>query len=938
MTYQIEDQPHQASAIAAVTDLFEGALTSPIGGIVGQAPGADGHAGFRLDKGVLTDHLKAVTVRQDGVEPQDHLVLLEHEDLLAGDIRAFPNFSVEMETGTGKTYVYINTALQLAQTYGLRKFVILVHSVAIRAQAIKMFEITREHFTAKFPSLQYSCGVLGEGPALDDFLEPSSTVKFLVASVQAIDKPETGLIYQQAEQPQLWGDSGSGMTSIAAVNPVVIVDEPQNFKTDLRKKALATLNPLVVLRYSATHAEKFNLVHRLGPKAAAEQGLVKRVSVKGISAGDSGTAYLRVDKLRTKNKRLFAEVMIDIDTANGPKRSPDVLQNADDLYVKSQELDQYRGWVVDRFERGPDRVIFENGVTVKAGEEVGVNRLAIWQDQIRHTIRTHLQRQAQIDATGREVKVLSLFFVDRVADYWPVDGQPSPVLPDLFDRLYREEWTRADRDPADCPDPSTLRVHYFPSTKTGIHKDSAGSSAKAQEEQARAYEEIIEHKEKLLTTDNPRAFIFSHSALKEGWDNPNVFQIGFLRQSGSEVERRQQIGRGLRLPLEWTKDSSNDLTRVHDPAICRLTLIVDETFAEFRDGLNAEYAAAGGGNGPEPEDADNTISIRRREDKFLSPEFKELWSRIRYKARYRISIDASALPKAVASSEHLDEIKFLSRRNNIVQEAELKYDEAGKVVTTDTEVSENAGMAITIVGQRLPDLVRLVEDQLLAAKFPLQLTRPTVAAIVGAIPAPLQARAIDDPERWARIVAVATRTVAIEQMVDHIGYEREPEEDWWNADVIFLEIEKQNPTQPHGGSAPMNGVVAAPVGGTNLFDHVIYDSKVEREFAAQLENNQDHVKLFTKLPRRFRVRTPVGEYSPDWAIVYVKDGTEQLHLVRETKGTLNLDDLDWDEAMRIRFARKHFDVAPAGKVDYYFTTAAAGLRINGEWKDASDVS
>lgn len=930
MKFRFEDQPHQAAAISAVTDLFDGALTPPPGGVVGQAPGASGHGGFRLDRETLADQLAEVTEREDGVDKQSSLTMLEVEDDLQGQSRDFPNFSVEMETGTGKTFVYIETALHMAQAHGLRKFVILVHSVAIRAGVVKTFEQTEDYFRAKFPSLHYRWGVLGEGPALDDFLEPSSTVQFLVASVQAIDKPDSGVVYQEAEQPQLWGEAGTGMASISGIRPVVIIDEPQNFKTDLRKKAIATLNPLVALRYSATHAEKFNLVHRLGPKAATELGLVKRVSVKGISAGDSGKPYLRIDKLRSKSKRLFAEVMLDVDSAGGPKRTPVVLQNSDDLYDVSKGLDQYRGMVVDRFERKPDRIIFENGTELRVGDETGVDRLSIWQDQVRHTIRAHIQRQSHIDAAGHDVKVLSLFFVERVADYWPVEGQPAPVLPDLFDKLYREEWVRAGNEPEQCPDPSTLRVHYFPSTKTGLFKDATGASKDAQEQQARAYEEIVANKELILTKENPRAFIFSHSALKEGWDNPNVFQVGFLRHSGSEVERRQQVGRGLRLPVDETG------RRVTDPSICRLTLVVDETFSEFRDGLNREYAASGSGTGPEPDDADNTVTIKRRKAKFLSPEFKELWGRIRYKARYRVTIDPSVLPAAVADSEQLEDIKFLAKRTNIVQSAELAYDDDGKVITTDTEVAESSGTSIAIVGQRLPDIVRLVEDQLLSSKFPLQLTRPTIGAIVSAVPDGLKARAIDDPERWARIVAQAIRTVTVEEMVKHIGYEPDAEDDWWDAEVVFLEAEEQNPPQPRGGVDPQNGVVAAPDGGLNLFDHVIYDSHIERDFATVLENSDDHVKLFTKLPRRFRVRTPVGEYSPDWAIVYDDNGTERLYLVRETKGTTKLNDLPWDQAMRIRFARKHFEKAPAGKVDYFFTTAEAGLRVAAEWKDEDD--
>lgn len=919
MKFRFEDQPHQAAAIAAVTDLFEGALRPPMDSLIGQAPGSAGHAGFRLDQDLLADNLAAITERE-AVTKQDTLVLLESHDL-QGQGRSFPNFSVEMETGTGKTYVYIATALRLAELYGLRKFVILVHSVAIRAGVIKTFEQTAEHFRTKFPSVPYRWGVLGEGPALDDFTEPSSTVQFLVASVQAIDKPDSNAVYQEAEQPQLWNESMSGIAGIAAARPVVIIDEPQNMATDLRRKAIATLNPLVALRYSATHREVFNLVHRLGPKAASEAGLVKRVSVKGIVAGGSDQPYLLVKKIRSVRKRLMADVVIDQNTRSGTKRVETVLQSGADLYEESEGLDAYKGMVVDRFERKPDRVVFEDGREVAVGQEIGVDRLAVWADQVRHTIRQHLARQDQIDATGRPVKVLSLFFVERVADYIGEQAE----LPAMFDRIFREEWVRAGKPEADCPDPATLRVHYFPSTKTGIYKDTKGNASDAEFE-ARAYEEIIANKELILTRDNPRAFIFSHSALKEGWDNPNVFQVGFLRHTRSEFERRQQIGRGLRLPV----DESG--RRVVDPATCRLTLVVDESFAEFRKGLNQEYVDAGGsgdgdGGGPDPDDADNEVIVRRRNDKFQSSEFGQLWQHIRFKARYRVTLDPAVLPEAVAASEKLEDALYLARRANVLQTADLEYDEQGKVITSDKVVVENKGQALSIVGHRLPDIVRLVEDQLAAGKFPLQLTRPTLVAILAALPLQVRRRVIDDPDRWARIVANAIRTTTIEEMVKHIGYEPMPESDWWDAEVVFVEAEPVNPPVAAPGTDPSYGVAPAPDGGTNLFDATIYDSHVERRFAELLENDHEHVKLFTKLPRRFRVRTPVGEYSPDWAILYDEDGTQRLYLVRETKDTLNLDDLDWDEAMRIRFAKRHFDAAPVGPVDYINTTDQAGLRI-----------
>lgn len=917
MQFRFDDQPHQSAAVSAVVDLFEGALLPPHNALSGQAPGAAGHTGYQLEREILADNLAAITERE-AVARQGSLELMSETDLQ--DVpRDFPNFSVEMETGTGKTYVYISTALRLAELHGLRKFVIVVHSVAIRAGVVKTFEQTEEHFRQKYPAVPYKWALLGESAALSDFTEPSDTVQFLVASIQSLDKPDTNTLYSSPEQPQLWSEGLSGVEQIAEARPVVLVDEPQNMATPLRRRTIATLNPLVALRYSATHKEPFNLVHRLGPNQAAESGLVKKVSVKAIVAGQDGRPYVRIDKLRSYRKRLIAEAVID---KAGSGRSRVVLQSGTDLFEESGGLEQYKGLIVESLEQKPKRVVFENGVTLKVGEETGIDKLAVWSDQIRHTIRQHLVRQAQIDSTGREVKVLSLFFVQRVADY----AGEEPPLPAMFDQLFHEEWARANKDNADIPDPAELRVAYFPSTKTGILKDTSGLANEAEWE-ARAYQEIIANKELILDRANPRSFIFSHSALKEGWDNPNVFQVCFLRHTRSDVERRQQIGRGLRLPVDQSG------RRVMDPALNRLTLVVDEAFDEFRDGLNAEYISAGGGKDkPEIENADHEVTVRRRPALFESPEFAELWKRIRYKARYRVAVDPDALCTVVSTSKHLADLDFIQRRANIVQAADLIYDDAGLVTTADSAVAESRGQRIVVTGQRLPNVVQLIEDQLQYCKFPLKLTRQTIAGIVrGIMEAPGRDYArhvLDDPDRWARIVANAIRIETVEQMVQGISYEPTDEDDWWDAEVVFLEVESKNPPQPLAGNPdPQRGVAPAPDHGVNLYDHVDYDSHVERNFAELLENGRDRVRLFTKLPRRFRVRTPVGEYSPDWAVVYDEDGTDRLYLVRETKDTRNPDDLSWDEARRIDFARRHFDAAPLGAVDYEFTTDKIGILV-----------
>lgn len=928
MKFRFDDQPHQAAAVAAVVDLFDGALLPPREITAGQAPGSDGHGDFRLDLDSLAANVAEVTEREQ-VPVQHSLTLLEETDLRDID-RSFPNFSVEMETGTGKTYVYIETALRLAELYGLRKFVILVHSVAIRAGVVKTFEQTQEHFASKFPALRYRWGVLGETSALSDYAGPSGDVQFLVASIQSLDKPDTNTLYSSKEQPQLWGDAMSGVAQIAQTRPVLLIDEPQNMATALRRKALATLNPLFALRFSATHVEQFNLVHRLGPKQAAEAGLVKRVSVKGIVAGEDGTPYVRIDKIRSVKKRLVAEGVIDRATASGSVRNRVVLQAGSDLVEDFGAPAIYDGLIVDEIARQPDRVIFENGLVLKVGDENGVDSLAVWKDQIRQTVRRHLERQDQIDGSGHDTKVLSLFFVERVADYV---GDEAP-LPEMFDEVFRAEWLRAGKSEVDLIDPAELRIAYFPSTKTGILKDANGNSKDDQEQQARAYEEIIANKELLLDRANPRSFIFSHSALKEGWDNPNVFQIGFLRHSKSDRERRQQIGRGLRLPVDQTG------TRVFDPAINRLTLVVDESFVEFRDGLNAEYAKeAPRGTSPEApdlEDSDTEVLVRRRPEAFASPAFEELWNRIKFRARYRVTMDSTSLSQLVAASPLLEQLRYIQKRANVVQSADLSYDEAGNVVTADAAVAESRGERIVVVGERLPDVIQLIEDQLQYGKFPLRLTRQTIAEILRGVSAAYVARVLDDPDRWSRIVAQAIRIVTIEQMVNGIAYEALPDTQDWDANAVLLPVETKTPRAATASDPdPQAGVAEAPAGGVNLYDHVDYDSHVERNFAAQLEGLAGDLKVFTKLPRRFRVRTPVGEYSPDWAIAFDQNGTEHLYLVRETKGTLNLMDLTWDEAMRIRFAAKHFAAAPNGAVDYTNATDHSGLQIGTSLEGAS---
>ena len=922
--FVFEEQAHQILAIDAVVDLFDSALLLPedaVGGALAAA-GAAGNSGYGFDFDQLLENTRVVQARE-GVPIDDDLGFLDIEDML-GNARAFANFSVEMETGTGKTYAYIRTCLQLAEEYGLRKFVIVVHSQAIRVGVLKTFDQTAEHFAEAFPGLSYGWAALGDGSGLDDFVDPSNTVRFLVAMVQAFDRPETNTMYRVPESLPLWGDSARRVEALAELRPVLVIDEPQNMATPNRRKALATLNPLIALRYSATHRERFNLVHRLDARTAQAKGLVKSIAVKGVAPGrDASQAYVALVGIKAARRTVRAVLRVNVPdpAGDGVVQREIEAQLGDDLENETG-LESYRGWIVVDIAREPDRVFFENGEVVDLFEETDTDRRSVWRDQLLQTVRVHFARQAELDRRGEKVKVLSLFFIEAVADY---DGDDA-VLPALFDEVYVEASVSPSYKGLALSPPEKARAGYFATTAKGAAVDTRGLSDQRDAE-ARAYDLIIANKEKILVRSEPTAFIFSHSALREGWDNPNVFQTCFLRHVRSPVERRQQIGRGLRLAVRETGE------RLKDPELNRLTIVVDESFIEFRDALNREYqegrtqAPRGqsdrGGDPPAVDDADREVHITLRPDQRASAEFEALWERIRYRARYRVDLDSDKLVAAVLASEEIKELRRVRTTANRISSATLRFDKEGQVATSVGETGEAFGAEIVRLGP-LPDPVRLVEDRLQSAAIPLNLTRRTIRKVLAG--APYKDRAVKQPEQWCAVIARAIQEVAIEQMVDGIVYEPLSESEWWSADVIFAdEFSAYDMPEPDPG-APWRGVVATRGDGPNLYSHVDHDSRVERRFSLKLDDT-DEVRLFTKLPRRFTIDTPVGRYSPDFAILVERDGAERLYLVRETKGTRNLKDLDWDEEMRIRFARAHFAAAPSPPVSFDHTTDVDGLRL-----------
>lgn len=484
------------------------------------------------------------------------------------------NFSVEMETGTGKTYVYLRTLFELNARYGWKKFLVVVPSVAIREGVLNAIELTKEHFQSLYGNapLDYWVYDSAQVSKLRQF-SASNQMQLMVMNIQAFDKSSTVI---QNTKDQMSGRKP--IEFIQHARPVVVVDEPQNLATELRTKAIESLNPLCTLRYSATHKDYFNLVYRLDPVKAYDLRLVKRIEVDSVvDGGDFNQPYIAVKSITATKTRIAAKLEIDVEGASDCKRKVVTVTQEGDLFELSGQRENYRGYEVDLIDAGNQYIQFKNGVSLSAGVTHGGPTDEVLKIQVQETIREHFEKELRISELPESLrmKVLSLFFVDRVAHYAEPDGK--------FRRWFVELYTQISRLPryaALNPLP-VEKVHngYFAEDKGKAKDSSEGRSTKADDE---AYALIMQKKEQLLSMGEPLRFIFSHSALREGWDNPNVFQICSLREISTERERRQTIGRGLRLPVRENGE------RCFDPLINRLTVVASESFKEFAKKLQDE--------------------------------------------------------------------------------------------------------------------------------------------------------------------------------------------------------------------------------------------------------------------------------------------------------------------------------------------------------------
>jgi type III restriction enzyme len=869
------NQPYQREAIDAVLGLFDG---QPLSG---------GAFEFAMAAGTLSGLTELGFGNQLALEERAllrnlHVVQETHSLPKSAQMEGM-NFSVEMETGTGKTYVYLRSIFEMHQRYGFAKFIIVVPSVAIREGVISSLRLMKEHFQALFGNVAFDSWVYDskQYSKLRQFAK-SNTLQILVMNIQAFDKKDVAVIHQ--EKDQLSGRRP--IEFVQAAHPIVIMDEPQNMETPTAKEAIASLNPLCTLRYSATHRNVYNLIYKLDPVKAYDMKLVKRIEVSSVlDDPDFNQPYIQVQSISATKTKVTAKLSIDINEKAGPQRkSISISAGGIDLFDKSNERSNYSGYIVDEINAADGFVSFTNGLVLTVGQTHGGRSDDVMRVQVRETVREHFDKELRIRkllpgiaGADARLKVLSLFFIDRVANYAAEDGKIRLWFVEAYKELaalpkYREL----------SPLP-VEKVHngYFAASK-GIPKDTRGDTAADDD----AYALIMQDKERLLSPDEPLRFIFSHSALREGWDNPNVFQICTLNETKSEIKKRQEIGRGLRLPVLESGE------RCFDTSINRLTIIANEHYDEFAKKLQTEIEDECGVkfegrivNKKESRTAKLKPGWRLNED------FKELWKRIKHKTRYAVEYQTPVLveraSKNLAGKEKISASKISIQKSGI----QISGDGLDTKLLTVREAEAKNYQDI-----RIPDLLGYLQAK-------TELTRKTLTEIL------IQSKRLNEvqhnPQQFLEQAQQAIEAELRGLMIDGIKYEKINGQEY---EMLLFEDREIF-------GSDLNKVLVE----NSIYEEVFVDSEVERAFAETMSTRTD-IKLFIKLPGWFMIDTPLGTYNPDWAIVKQED--EKVYLVRETKSTKDQLKLRGSEWAKIQCGKAHFDTL---QVDFAHVVSAADV-------------
>jgi len=783
------------------------------------------------------------------------------------------HFSVEMETGTGKTYVYLRTIYELNKIYGFKKFVIVVPSVAIREGVIKNLEITHEHFQNLYDNVPVNFQVYDSTrvSSLRGFAT-NNHIEILVINIDSFAKDENII-----NKPNDKLNGQKPVTFIQATRPIVIVDEPQNMETEKRIAAIKNLNALCTLRYSATHRNVYNLTYSLNPVKAYDLGLVKQIEVDSIIEENTyNDAFVAVESIKATKTKVIASLSIYRNEPGGVKKKTLSVKVGDDLYKLSNEREIYaNGYIIEEIDAANQCISLSNGSILYKGDSQGGLTDEVMKFQIRKTVEEHLKKESRLNKLG--IKVLSLFFIDKVANYRQYDA-PGNALKGKFAEWFEEIYTEYINKPAftELNKYPVEEIHngYFSQDSKGKVKDTSGET-KADDD---TYSLIMKDKEKLLGIDNSLRFIFSHSALREGWDNPNVFQICTLNETKSDIKKRQEIGRGLRLAVDQSGK------RTYDPNINRLTVIANESYDDFAKALQKEIEEDCGVQftGRIKNKKERT-AIKYRKGFEADPQFLEIWERIKAKTTYRVNYDTHELITLAAKAvKDLPEIKAPSIRSTKI--GITMTDEGVDTMYVGEKVESYGGYS-----WKIPDVLGYIQSK-------TELTRSTLLEILEK--SGRMSDILINPQLFLDLATQAIQRSLYDLMIDGIKYQKIGDAEYEMKLFEAQELEVYLNDFTFKLSDPSKTIYE---------EFIPLDSGVESRFAKDCESSEQ-VKFYFKLPNWFKIPTPIGNYNPDWALVF--EGDAKIYFVAETKDTgtptVDLSKLSKDEQLKIKCGKAHF--------------------------------
>ena len=922
------------------------------------------------------------------------------------------NFTVEMETGTGKTYVYTKMMLEMHKLYGWNKYIIMVPSVAIREGVHKSLKITAEHFQEIYgKKIRFSIYDTKNKSNLVNIKQfgNSGEIEVLIMNYQAFAAKgkESRKIYQKLDSLQ----SEKPIDIIKRARPILIIDEPQRFG-DTAEKMLHEFNPLFITRFSATHKkiktksknlqgktvtsekEQFNKVYRLDAVDAFNQKLVKKIKVKGIEVKENtGTnSFIFLDSiLVSKNKYPTAKIEFEVKQKTGIKKVTKSFSQGDDIFTASNDLEQYKGYIVSEINAKTNTVSFTNGIELSVGQVSGnISEEHVRRIQIRETVLSHIEKERVLFEKG--IKTLSLFFIDEVSKYREYNEQGEQLKAE-YEQIFEEEYKSAIAQKSlfepeynaylEKHEVSKVHSGYFSIDKKGKAIDSKEARGQGASDDISAYDLIMKNKERLLSLDEPVRFIFSHSALREGWDNPNIFQICTLKHSQSTISKRQEIGRGLRIAVNKhgnRMDTETLGSEFFD--VNTLTVVASESYDTFAKELQNEILASLSGrptrlevsvfkdlelvnkNGEtfsfdemtamrvimdftqkgyidndfkvtdtlvEAIDKDTFTTITELEnhkeefatiitkihevdtfkastngkgenvptelkvnENFAKKEFQALWNKIKVKTIYDVDFDTNELiSKSVSAIDSQLKVRKVTVHIATGEQRENISSETLKTGGSFNKTKQQSYKTASILGNTTYDLIKEIGKN-------AHITRRTVTSILTKIKATTFGQFKENPEHFISEVSRLINEEKAATLINNITYHKT--ENVYSDDIFTINNFK--------GSLQENVLEVQK----HIYDYVKTDSKIERKFAQELESGEAIV--YAKLPNGFKIPTPVGNYNPDWAIVFDTPEAKYVYFIAETKGSMSTMQLKKSEELKIAYARKHFEKLGTENIKY----------------------